>query len=48
MRANPTEFPGENDLIFVVLTQVPQIQTEPFHAGLLKAIGDVFQASDHN
>lgn len=36
----------ENDLIVVLLTQVPQIQTEPFRAGLLKAVGDVFQTPD--
>ncbi len=35
----------ENDLIVVLLTQVPQLQTEPFRTGVLKAIGDVFPAS---
>lgn len=34
----------ENDLIFVLLTQVPQAQTQPFRTGVLKAIADVFQA----
>jgi len=38
----------ENDLILVLLTQVPQVQTEPFRAGLLKTVGDIFQASDRN
>ena len=36
----------ENDLIFVLLTQVPQTQTQPFRTGLLKVIADVFSASD--
>jgi CubicO group peptidase (beta-lactamase class C family) len=36
----------ENDLIFVLLTQVPQTQTQPFRDGLLKAIADVFAAPD--
>jgi CubicO group peptidase (beta-lactamase class C family) len=35
----------ENDLIFVLLTQVPQTQTQPFRDGLLKAIGDVFSST---
>ena len=36
----------ENDLIFVLLTQVPQTQTQPFRDGLLKAIADVFSSGD--
>jgi CubicO group peptidase (beta-lactamase class C family) len=36
----------ENDLIVVLLTQVPQTQTQPFRDGLLKAIGDVFSTAD--
>ena len=36
----------ENDLIFVLLTQVPQTQTQPFRDGLLKAIADVFSSPD--
>jgi CubicO group peptidase (beta-lactamase class C family) len=36
----------ENDLIFVLLTQVPQTQTQPFREGLLKAIADVVSSPD--
>lgn len=36
----------ENDLLFVLLTQVPQTQTQPFRDGLLKAIADVFSTAD--
>jgi CubicO group peptidase (beta-lactamase class C family) len=36
----------ENDLIFVLLTQVPQTQTQPFRDGLLKAVAEVFSSAD--
>lgn len=36
----------ENDLIFVLLTQVPQTQTQPFRDGLLQAIAEVFSSPD--
>lgn len=35
----------ENDLIVVLLTQVPQVQTEPFRAGVLKTMAEVFQSA---
>jgi len=38
----------ENDLLFVLLTQVSQTQTQPFRTGLLKVIGDVFSSLDEN
>ena len=36
----------ENDLIIVLLTQVPQTQTQPFRDGLLKAVAEVFSSAD--
>jgi CubicO group peptidase (beta-lactamase class C family) len=36
----------ENDLIFVLLTQVPQTQTQPSRDGLLKAVAEVFSSAD--
>jgi CubicO group peptidase (beta-lactamase class C family) len=36
----------ENDLIFVLLTQVPQTQTQPFRDHLLRTIADLFASSD--
>jgi len=36
----------ENDLILVLLTQVPQTQTQPFRDNLLKAIAEVFSSAD--
>lgn len=34
----------ERDLILVLLTQVPQAQTQPFRDGLMQAISDVFSS----
>jgi CubicO group peptidase (beta-lactamase class C family) len=36
----------ENDLIIVLLTQVPQMQTQRFRDGLLKAVAEVFSSAD--
>ena len=36
----------EHDLLFVLLTQVPQTQTQPFRTGLLKVIGEIFSIAD--
>ncbi len=36
----------EDDLILVLLTQVPQAQTQPFRTRLLKVIADVFSTAD--
>jgi len=38
----------ENDVIIVLLTQVPQMQTQPFRDGVLKAIADVFAPQSGN